>query len=157
MKKPKALLINGPNLNMLGKRQPEVYGTESLSEIIASVGAIAQESGWILQSFQSNSESDLIAFTQEQFEVLQSERIEGVILNPAALTHTSIALRDAIEMLTAAGTILVEVHLSNVFRRESFRHHSYFSPLADAVITGLESEGYRSAIRYLVTKCSKKQ
>lgn len=152
MTKPKALLINGPNLNMLGKRQPEIYGTETLAEIVSTVAAIAQDCGWTVHPFQSNSESELIGFAQEQFGLLKSDRIEGIILNPAGLTHTSVALRDAIEMLTSAGTTLVEVHLSNIFRREHFRHHSYFSPLADAVITGLGSEGYRAALRYLMDK-----
>lgn len=152
MTHPTVLLINGPNLNMLGKRQPEIYGTETLDEITASVESIAQEAGWKLQAFQSNSESELIGFVQQHVLPSADQTIRGIILNPAGLTHTSVALRDAVEMLTSLGIALVEVHLSNIKRRESFRHHSHFSALADAVITGLKSEGYRAAMRYLIKK-----
>lgn len=134
-------IVHGPNLNLLGTREPAVYGHETLADINQSLHSLADELGIAVTSFQSNSESALI----DHLHGLRGQA-SALIINPAAYTHTSVALRDAI---AAIDLPFVEVHLSNVFQREPFRHHSYFSDLAQAVISGLGSEGYRSALRYL--------
>ena len=115
-------VIHGPNLNLLGTREPEVYGVDSLDSIHLLLAEVAREFGVQLSAFQSNHEGELI----DKIQSLQGDA-DGIIINPAAFTHTSIAMRDAI---SAINTPFIEVHLSNVFQRESFRHHSYFSDIA---------------------------
>ena len=135
------LVLHGPNLNLLGSREPEVYGSVTLPQIDAELSKMAQDEGSTLSSFQSNHEGALI-------DRVQAARIDGtefIIINPAAFTHTSVALRDA---LAAVELPFIEVHLSNVHRREPFRHHSYVSDLAVGVICGLGAGGYRAALRH---------
>lgn len=134
-------IVHGPNLNLLGSREPAVYGHETLSDINQSLQSLGDELGLTISCFQSNAEHELI----DTLHGLRGQA-QGLVLNPAAFTHTSVALRDAV---AAIDLPFVEVHLSNVYRREPFRHHSYFSDLASAVISGLGSEGYRAAMRYL--------
>lgn len=136
----RVLLLNGPNLNLLGTREPALYGTETLESIEKRAQAVARETGHELIAFQSNAEHELI-------ERVQRARAEGVafmIVNPGALTHTSIALRDAV---LAVGVPFIEVHLSNTQAREAFRRHSYFSDIAVGVIAGLGAFGYEAAMR----------
>ena len=133
------LVLHGPNLNLLGSREPGVYGTDTLSDINARLSQLAQSQGHHLQSLQSNAEYELI----ERIHDAQHEGIDYIIINPAAFTHTSVALRDA---LLAVNIPFYEVHLSNVYARESFRHHSYFSDKAIAVISGLGALGYQAAL-----------
>lgn len=132
------LLLNGPNLNLLGTREPEHYGAASLAEIEARVSALAAEDGHRLSCFQSNAEHELVARVQHAPE----DGVAFILINPAAFTHTSVALRDA---LAAVAIPFIEVHLSNVHRREAFRHRSYFSDLALGVIIGLGPQGYELA------------
>ena len=133
------LLLNGPNLNLLGEREPEVYGRDTLASIAKRSAAIAAELGHELQAFQSNAEHELV----ERVHAARHDGTAFVIINPGGFTHTSVALRDAF-----AGVALpfIEVHLSNIHRREAFRHHSYFSDLAEGVILGLGAAGYRLAL-----------
>ena len=135
----KLLLLNGPNLNLLGEREPERYGATTLSEIEARLIALAKAAGHTLTCFQSNAEHALI----ERIQSAPGEGIAFILFNPAAFTHTSIALRDA---LAAVDIPFIEVHLSNIYARESFRHHSYLSELAVGVISGLGAEGYELAL-----------
>jgi 3-dehydroquinate dehydratase-2 len=135
----KLLLLNGPNLNLLGEREPERYGATTLSEIEARLIALAKAAGHTLTCFQSNAEHALI----ERIQSAPGEGIAFILFNPAAFTHTSIALRDA---LAAVNIPFIEVHLSNIYARESFRHHSYLSELAVGVISGLGAEGYELAL-----------
>jgi 3-dehydroquinate dehydratase-2 len=135
------LVLHGPNLNLLGTREPKLYGSTTLQEINDDLLQIATQSGAKLQIFQSNQEGALI----DRVQAALTDGTCFIIINPAALTHTSIALRDA---LAAVNLPFVEVHLSNVYRRESFRHHSYFSDLAQGVICGLGPSGYRAALAY---------
>ena len=139
------LVIHGPNLNLLGTREPEVYGYENLASINDRLIAKAEAAGFTLNAVQSNAEHELI----EVVHAAPSEGTRGVIINPAALTHTSVALRDA---LAGVALPFIEVHLSNVYAREPFRHHSYFSDLALAVITGLGSVGYDHALEFLLNR-----
>ncbi len=132
------LLLNGPNLNLLGTRQPEIYGRETLSDIEAQCRAQAQKRGFDLICQQSNHEGRLIDAVQTA-----GQQHSGLIINPAALSHTSLALMDA---LLALDLPVVEVHLSNIHRREEFRHHSYVSRAVQAVICGLGARGYLLAI-----------
>jgi 3-dehydroquinate dehydratase-2 len=135
----KLLVLHGPNLNLLGTREPERYGHVALAEIDAELARIAKASGHELVTFQSNAEHALI-------DRVQAARADGtafILINPAAFTHTSIALRDA---LAAVALPFIEVHLSNVHAREAFRRHSYFSDLAVGVITGFGAHGYRLAL-----------
>jgi 3-dehydroquinate dehydratase-2 len=134
------LLLNGPNLNLLGSREPDIYGSETLGQIESDLGEDARELGHELETFQSNQESALI----ERVQQAKAEGVEFILLNAGAFTHTSIALRDA---LLAVGIPFVEVHLSNVHAREEFRHHSYFSDIAQGVIVGLGPLGYRLALQ----------
>jgi 3-dehydroquinate dehydratase-2 len=131
-------VLNGPNLNLLGKRQPEVYGRETLAEVEALCRAEAERLGLGIEFRQSNAEHVLVEAIHEA-----RERAAGIVINPAAFTHTSVAILDA--LLTFEGPV-VEVHLSNVHRREPFRHHSYVSGRADAVIAGCGSQGYLFAL-----------
>ncbi|HMN80584.1 MAG TPA: type II 3-dehydroquinate dehydratase [Burkholderiaceae bacterium] len=136
-------VLHGPNLNMLGTREPAVYGTGTLADIDRDLKTLADQHGLRLESFQSNHEGDLV----ERAQQARAAEVAFIIINPAAFTHTSVALRDA---LAAADVPFVEVHLSNVHRREPFRHHSYFSDLAVGVIAGLGAEGYLAALRYAI-------
>ena len=136
----RVLLLNGPNLNLLGTREPALYGTDTLEAIQKRTEAVARETGHELIAFQSNAEHELI----ERVQRARAEGIAFMILNPGALTHTSIALRDAV---LAVGVPFSEVHLSNTQAREAFRRHSYFSDLAVGVIAGLGAYGYEAAMR----------
>jgi 3-dehydroquinate dehydratase-2 len=138
------LVLHGPNLNLLGTREPEVYGAVTLDQINAELTKIAAEAGAALATFQSNHEGALI-------DRVQAARQDGtvfIVINPAAFTHTSIGLRDA---LAGVAIPFIEVHLSNVHRREPFRQHSYFSDLAEGVIVGLGADGYRLALSHALT------
>jgi 3-dehydroquinate dehydratase-2 len=135
----KVLVIHGPNLNLLGVREPEVYGKTTLEDINKMLAADAAELGVELETYQSNVEGELVTAIQGA-----RGRIDAIIINPAAYTHTSVALRDAI---AAVGIPTVEVHLSNVYAREDFRHHSYIAPVAVGQISGFGAEGYRLALR----------
>jgi 3-dehydroquinate dehydratase-2 len=137
------LLANGPNLNLLGTREPEVYGTDTLDDVVARANDVAAELGFELRAVQSNHEGVLIDAIHAA-----REDCEAVVINPGAFTHTSIALRDA---LSGVALPFVEVHLSNVHAREEFRHHSYLAPLAECVIAGAGAQGYEFAIRRLAT------
>lgn len=137
------LVLNGPNLNLLGVREPEHYGAETLDGINARLSAKAAGAGVKLECFQSNAEAELVTKVHQLFQ----NPADFIIINPAAFTHTSIALRDA---LAAVKTPFVEVHLSNVHAREAFRHHSYFSDLATGVISGLGAAGYEYALDFAI-------
>ena len=132
-------LLNGPNLNLLGQRQPEVYGRETLADIEAGAVALGRELGLLVVSFQSNHEGALV-------DRIQQARAEAaaIVINPGAYSHTSVAILDA---LNAFDGPVIEVHISNIHRREAFRHHSYVSARAEGVIAGLGTEGYRAALR----------
>lgn len=134
------LLLNGPNLNLLGTREPEIYGRETLADVVARATAVARELGHELTAFQSNAEHELI----ERIQRAPAEGLRFAIINPGGLTHTSVALRDAF-----AGVKLpfIELHLSNTFAREPFRHHSYLSDIAVGCIVGLGPIGYELAVR----------
>lgn len=132
------LLLNGPNLNLLGRREPQHYGQQTLPEIEAAVRAAAAAAGHELEAFQSNAESALVDRVQQA-----AGRVDFILLNPGAYTHTSVALRDA---LLAVGIPFIEIHLSNVHAREDFRRHSYFSDIAAGVIVGLGPIGYQLAL-----------
>lgn len=133
-------VIHGPNLNLLGEREPGVYGTTTLAQIDADLAKIAKAHGHRLESFQSNHEGALV----DRIQSARGAGVDFVVINPAAFTHTSVALRDA---LAAAGVPFIEVHLSNIHRREPFRHHSYLSDLAAGVVVGLGPIGYRLAVQ----------
>ena len=134
------LILNGPNLNLLGKREPDIYGQVGLDEIAVRLQKLAEEAGRSIAFFQSNAEHALV----ERVQAAMREQVRFIIVNPAAFTHTSIALRDA---LAAAAIPFIEVHLSNVYAREPFRRYSYFSDLAVGVISGLGASGYEFALR----------
>ena len=133
------LVLHGPNLNLLGAREPDHYGSESLASIDAALQRRAGEAGHELVCVQSNAEHELV----ERIHQAGREGVGFIVINPAAFTHTSVALRDA---LLGVGIPFIEVHLSNVYRRERFRHRSYFSDVAVGVITGLGSQGYALAL-----------
>ena len=137
------LVLHGPNLNLLGLREPEHYGSDTLETINARLTSRAKNAGVALEAFQSNSEAELIGKVQSLFE----HPANFIIINPAAFTHTSVALRDA---LAAVKTPFIEVHLSNVHAREPFRHHSYLSDKAVGVISGLGAQGYEMALDYAI-------
>lgn len=142
----KLLLINGPNLNLLGKREPEIYGYTTLSDIENELISRAQMHQVTLMSVQSNDEGTLIdAIQHHGLLVNPDDQVDAIIINPAAFTHTSVAIRDAI---LATQKPFIEVHLSNVHQREAFRHHSYFSDVATGVICGLGANGYHMALDY---------
>ncbi len=143
--KKRVLILHGPNLNLLGTREPEHYGRLTLNDINLALARLAEASGVELQTFQSNHEGALI----ERIHAARDQDVRAIIINPAAYTHTSVALRDA---LAAVAIPFVEVHLSNVYAREPFRHHSYFSDLAVGVISGLGHDGYLLALEYLLNK-----
>ena len=133
------LVLHGPNLNLLGSREPDTYGRLTLEQINQQLLDQAKARGHHLQYLQSNAEYELI----DRIQAARGEGIDFILFNPAAFTHTSVALRDA---LLAVAIPFIEVHLSNVHRRESFRHHSYFSDIAEGVIVGLGADGYRLAL-----------
>lgn len=139
------LVLHGPNLNLLGSREPAVYGAATLAEIDAALLRRAGEAGFGLASFQSNHEGALV----DRVQAARADGTRFILINPAAFTHTSVALRDA---LAAVALPFVEVHLSNVHRREAFRHHSYFSELAEGVIVGLGASGYRLALEFALER-----
>ncbi len=136
------LLINGPNLNLLGTRQPEVYGSTTLGDIVGRVTARAKELGAEIEAFQSNVEGEIVAFIQKN-----APSADGVIINAGALTHYSLAVRDAFESVQKP---FIEVHISNIYAREEFRHHSVFADIAVGQITGLGWRGYIAALDALV-------
>jgi 3-dehydroquinate dehydratase II len=136
-------VINGPNLNLLGKRQPHIYGSETLADVEADCRALAGELGLDLRFLQSNHEGQIVDWIHEA-----REAAGGIVINPAAYTHTSVAILDA---LNAFDGPVIEVHISNVHKRESFRHHSYVSQRADGVIAGCGTEGYGLALRRVAT------
>jgi 3-dehydroquinate dehydratase II len=140
------LLVNGPNLNLLGTRQPEIYGSTTLAQIEQRVTELAAGFGFEVRAVQSNHEGELV-------DAIQAARQDcvGIIINPAAYSHTSVAIRDA---LSAAELPVVEVHLSNIHTREAFRHHSYVSAVAQVVIAGAGPAGYEYAVRYLAERQS---
>lgn len=137
----KLLIINGPNLNMLGIREPEIYGKQNFTALCDFIKAAVTEVGAECELFQSNHEGCIVDKIQEAYGVF-----DGIVINPAAYTHTSVAIADAIATVKIP---TVEVHISNVMERESFRHHSFVSPVARRTYMGLGFEGYRRAIRYL--------
>lgn len=137
------LLLNGPNLNLLGTREPEVYGSTTLADIEQRASLQASKVGATLTSFQSNHEGALI----DRIHTARQEGVDAIVINPGGLTHTSVALRDA---LAGVAIPFVEVHISNIHQRESFRHHSYLSGIAKAVLCGFGVDGYRLAIDHLL-------
>ena len=139
------LVIHGPNLNMLGKREPEVYGKATLDDINAALKETANRLGVHVEAFQSNHEGAIVDKIQE---IMNSH--QGLIINPGAYTHTSVAIRDALLLLSMP---VVEVHLSNIYRREPFRHHSMVAGVATGQISGLGSDGYILALEYLARRC----
>lgn len=139
------LVLHGPNLNLLGNREPGIYGSKSLADIDRNLLHQAKSQGHDLSSFQSNAEHELIS----RIHAAQQQAVDFIIFNPAAFTHTSIALRDA---LLAVDMPFIEIHLSNVHARDSFRQHSYFSDIAVGVITGLGSYGYELALMAVIAR-----
>jgi 3-dehydroquinate dehydratase-2 len=136
-------VLHGPNLNLLGTREPGVYGATTLAQIDAMLGSQGAQAGVRVECFQSNHEGALV----ERIHAARDADVAFIVVNPAAFTHTSVAIRDA---LAAVAIPFVEVHLSNVHRREPFRHHSYFSDLAVGVIAGLGPTGYRCALQFAI-------
>ena len=141
------LVLNGPNLNLLGKREPGVYGATTLDEINQHLIQLTNSQGHQLDTFQSNAEHALI----ERIHQAGEDGVDFIIINPAAYTHTSVAIRDA---LLGVSIPFVEIHLSNIHRREPFRHHSCFSDIAEGVITGLGPKGYEIALNYVFEQIS---
>jgi 3-dehydroquinate dehydratase II len=141
------LLVNGPNLNLLGTRQPDVYGATTLAQIEEMVAAVAAESGFAVRGVQSNHEGVLI-------DAIHAARLDcaGIVINPGAYSHTSVAIPDA---LISVELPVAEVHLSNIHRREAFRHHSYVSAVAEMVVAGAGPLGYEMAVRYLTGKLAR--
>ena len=148
-KAPKVLILNGPNLNMLGTRQPEVYGAATLADIEAACEKRAQDLGLATECRQSNSEGELVGWIQAA-----RDEVQGVIINPGAYSHTSVAILDA---LLAVDLPIVEVHLSNIHRREEFRHHSYVSKAAQGVICGFGARGYIMGLEALAAQLIESQ
>lgn len=139
------LLINGPNLNLLGTREPEIYGSSTLADIEQAAIAQANAAGATLACFQSNHEGALI----DRIHAARMDGVDAIVINPAGLTHTSVALRDA---LAGVAIPFVEIHISNIHQREAFRHFSYLSGIACGVICGLGTDGYRAAIDFSLKK-----
>ena len=136
------LLVHGPNLNLLGKRQPEIYGTQTLDNINHYLIQVAQKQGIELKTFQSNHEGEIVSKIGANIDWAN-----GILINPAAYTHTSIAIRDA---LSAVSLPVIEIHLSNIYKREDFRHHSYVSPIAVGVICGFGNHSYELALNAII-------
>lgn len=141
----KILLLNGPNLNLLGTREPDIYGSTTLEDVVTQLDTMATNAGHTLIHVQSNAEHELINCIHTK----QTQGIDYCIINPAAFTHTSVALRDA---FSGVGLPFIEVHISNVHARESFRHVSYLSDIADAVICGCGTQGYELALQHAMSK-----
>lgn len=139
------LLLNGPNLNLLGTREPEVYGRTTLADVEQAAVAQAAQAGARLVAFQSNHEGALI----DRIHAARTEDVDAIVINPGGLTHTSVALRDA---LAGVAIRFIEVHISNIHQRESFRHHSFLSAIATGVICGLGVDGYRAAVDFALKK-----
>lgn len=137
------LVLNGPNLNLLGLRQPEIYGAKTLADVEAECRAAAERHGLAIDFRQSNAEHELIGWIHEA-----REGAAAVIINPAAYSHTSVAIMDALKMFEGA---IVEVHISNIHKREPFRHHSYMSAVASAVIAGCGTQGYSLAVEHVAS------
>lgn len=135
------LVLHGPNLNLLGTREPEIYGSLTLAQINESLIALAAQLGVALQHWQGNHEGALV----DRIQAAKADGTDFIIINAAAYTHTSVAVRDA---LAAVAIPFVEVHLSNLYKREAFRQHSYLSDLAVGLVTGLGADGYEAALRY---------
>ncbi len=140
----KILVLNGPNLNLLGLREPNVYGHTTLAQIDSKLLGLAKELGAELSTYQSNHEGQLV----DRIQAARTDGTDFIVINAGAYTHTSVAIRDA---LAAVKISFVEVHLSNVYKREDFRHHSFLSDLAVGVIAGLGPDGYEAALRFAVT------
>lgn len=143
----KLLVLNGPNLNLLGTREPTHYGRDTLKDIDARLIQQASSAGHQLECFQSNAEADLVGRVHQAMH----DGVDFIIINPAAFTHTSVALRDA---LAGVAIPFIEVHLSNVHAREAFRRHSYFSDIAQGVISGLGAKGYELALEAAISRLS---
>ncbi|MCE2461322.1 MAG: type II 3-dehydroquinate dehydratase [Pseudomonadales bacterium] len=141
----KILVLHGPNLNLLGTREPDLYGAETLEDIDRGLALQAGSAGHELESVQSNAEHELVEAVQRA----KADGVQFIVINPAAFTHTSVALRDA---LLAVEIPFIEVHLSNVHAREAFRHHSYFSDIAEGVVAGLGAKGYEYALAAAMTR-----
>src|SRR6188472_3027732 len=141
-----AYVLNGPNLNLLGKREPEIYGKTTLADVERSCRQVADELGWTLEFRQTNREGELVDWIQEAGQAQSVGDAVGVVLNAAGYSHTSVALHDAI---VGSGARVIEVHISNVHGRERFRHFSYVSPVAAGIIIGLGVAGYPLALRAL--------
>lgn len=145
---PDLLVINGPNLNLLGTREPEYYGSDTLSDINKRLENLASTQGYSLESVQSNSEAELI----DKIHQAKNNNVRFILINPAAFTHTSVALRDA---LSGVDIPFIEIHLSNVHAREAFREFSYFSDIAVGVISGLGAIGYELALQAALQQLSR--
>ncbi|TLU74816.1 type II 3-dehydroquinate dehydratase [Mannheimia varigena] len=143
----KILLLNGPNLNMLGKREPEIYGSQTLADIENCLKTLALEQSVELDAFQANGEEPIVNRIHQAFQ-----NTDFIIINPGAFTHTSVAIRDA---LLSVSIPFIEVHLSNVHSREPFRHHSYLSDIAKGVICGLGVKGYEYALDFAISQLKK--
>lgn len=141
----KILVIHGPNLNLLGSREPEIYGSDSLEQINERLSKLAKQKGAQLENMQSNAEHEIVSAIQKA-----KDRIDFIVINPAAFTHSSIAIRDA---FLAVSIPFIEVHLSNTDAREGFRHHSYLSDIAVGKITGLGAKGYEFALEAAISYC----
>ncbi|NKB22311.1 MAG: type II 3-dehydroquinate dehydratase [Alphaproteobacteria bacterium] len=146
---PKILILNGPNLNLLGTREPKIYGHETLSDIEKKCGQRGKEIGTSIDFRQSNSEGEIVDWIQNA-----AGTTDGIIINPAAYTHTSIAILDALKQV---GCPIIELHLSNIFSREPFRHHSYVSSIANGVICGFGAHGYLLALDAISRLVSEKE
>ena len=140
---PSVLILNGPNLNMLGQRQPEIYGSDTLSDVEAACRSLGETLGLQVETAQSNSEGAMVDAIQTA-----RERHAAIVINAGAYTHTSVAILDALNLFDGA---VIEVHISNIHKREPFRHHSYISGRADGVIVGCGTEGYQLALRRVAT------
>ena len=142
---PRILVLHGPNLNLLGTREPEIYGHTTLADIHSALEARARSAGVLLESFQSNHEGELV----DRVQAARSEGVNFILINPAAYTHTSVALRDA---FAAVEIPFIEIHLSNIHAREAFRKQSYFSDIAVGVICGLGADGYQLALEAALSR-----
>lgn len=143
------LLLNGPNLNLLGEREPQQYGRQTLEHIVQTARTQAQQAGHRFDALQSNHEGVLIERVHAAAHGNDTDHADFILINPAAFTHTSIALRDA---FAAVNIPFIEIHLSNVYQREPFRQHSYFSDLAEGIIAGLGASGYQLAMQYAIER-----
>jgi 3-dehydroquinate dehydratase-2 len=148
-KMPKILILNGPNLNLLGTREPEIYGRDTLLDIERKCRLHGQDIGYEIDFRQSNSEGEIVDWIQ-----LAQQESDGIIINPAAYTHTSVAIMDALKQFNNP---IIEIHISNIFSREPFRHHSYISPVANGVICGFGANGYSIALDAISQLVSNKE